>query len=236
MIRRLVLFDIDGTLLLSGGAGRRAILAALAELEGVAGERVAHIRFDGKTDPQIVGELFEAGGHAPPYAGDRVLRLLDRYLTHLEADLAANGARAEVMPGVRPLLKALGADERVVLGLLTGNVTRGADLKLRAVGLAPEQFRLGAYGSDHAVRAELPAIAVERAVPYFGRRPDGPEVVIIGDTPADVTCGAAVGARALGVATGGFAVEDLAAAGAAAVFADLTDTARVQAAIMGELP
>lgn len=234
MIRRLVLFDIDGTLLLSGGAGRRAILTALAELEGVTMDRVEHIRFDGKTDPQIVGELFAAGGHAPPYDAARVLRLLDRYLTHLEADLAVNAARAEVMPGVRPLLETLGRDERVVLGLLTGNVVRGAGIKLRAVDLAPEQFRLGAYGSDHAERAALPAIALERAEPFFGRRPLGSEVVIIGDTPADVTCGQGVGARSVAVATGGFAVPELAAAGAHAVFEDLTDTARVHAAIVGD--
>lgn len=234
MTRRLVLFDIDGTLLLSGGAGRRAILAALAEVAAIEAARVDHVRFDGKTDPQIVHELLDAGGHAPPYAPERVDLVIERYLTHLESDLAVNGHRSTVMPGIPELLRTLGGDDRAVLGLLTGNVSRGADLKLRAVAIAPEQFRVGAYGSDHAIRSELPPIAADRAAPLFGRRPTGTEIVIIGDTPADIACGVPVGARSIGVATGSYRVDDLARAGADHVFADLSDTERVAAAILGD--
>ncbi len=233
MTRVLVLFDIDGTLLLSGGAGRRAILSALTEEAGELPGAVDQVRFDGKTDPQIVGELLDAAGHQAPHPPDRVDRVLERYLVHLEADLAHTAHQATVMPGVFPLLQALGSDDRVVLGLLTGNVSRGAAIKLRAVAIAPEQFRVGAYGSDHAVRSALPPIAAARAEPLFGRRPAGSEIVIIGDTPADVTCGLSVGARSVGVATGSYRVADLTRAGADHAFADLSDTERVAAAILG---
>lgn len=231
--RRLVLFDIDGTLLLSGGAGRRAILAALTEDAGIAPDQVDQVRFDGKTDPQIVTELFAAAGHPERPSPERIARVLDRYLEHLERDLAQFADRATVMPGVEDLLESLGQDDRVVVGLLTGNVTRGAVLKLAAVKIRADQFRVGAYGSDHHLRSELPAIAVGRAQVLFGRLPAGDEIIIIGDTPADVTCGRGVGARSIGVATGSFSTESLAGAGADHVFADLSATATVHAAILG---
>src|SRR5690606_22375890 len=97
--KRLVLFDIDGTLLLSGGAGRRAILAALAEEAAIGAEAVEHVRFDGKTDPQIVVELLEAGGDRLSRDQDRIGRVIDRYLAHLERDLAETAHQATVMPG-----------------------------------------------------------------------------------------------------------------------------------------
>ena len=118
------------------------------------------------------------------------------------------------MPGVHALLERLEAEPGVVLGLLTGNVAQGAALKLRSGGIAPERFRVGAYGSDAAHRPDLPPIAARRAEAIFGRVPHGAEVVIIGDTPADVACGAAIEARALGVATGSYSVSDLEACGA----------------------
>ena len=232
----LVLFDIDGTLLLSGGAGRRAVLRAIADEAAIDAETVDRVRFDGKTDPAIVSELFATAGRAGECNPDRIQRVIDRYLIHLEADLAINAHRATVMPGVFALLDRLAADSRVVLGLLTGNVSQGASAKLRAVGIAPDRFRLGAYGSDHAVRSELPPIAVERAVPFFGRQVTGPEVVIIGDTPADVTCGQGIGARAIAVATGGFSTEQLADAGAHAVFGDLSSVDEVHRCIVGSSP
>ena len=119
-----------------------------------------------------------------------------------------------------------------MLGLLTGNVAEGAALKLRAGGIAPERFRVGAYGSDSAHRPDLPPIAARRAATMFGRVPRGAEVVIIGDTPADVACGAGIEARALGVATGAYSVAELAACGAHAVFADLREADAVVEAIL----
>lgn len=231
--RTLVLFDIDGTLLLTAGAGRRAITAALrAEL---ASEEVfEQVRFDGKTDPQIVTELLTLAGH--PAATDRafVMDVCRRYVGLLAEELRRPTAGTRVMPGIGPLLDTLEARADVVLGLLTGNVQDGAALKLASGGLAPERFRVGAYGSDSAHRPDLPAIAAGRAEPHFGRRPAGREVVIIGDTPADVTCGRAIAARAIGVATGSYTVEALDDAGAHRAFADLSDTERVLEAILGD--
>jgi len=231
MKSRLVLFDIDGTILLTAGAGRRAITTALREEVGVV-DAFQQVRFDGKTDPQIVGELLAAAGHAAPHEAERVEALCRRYVALLEAELAHPESSTTVMPGVHDLLDALEARREVVLGLLTGNVAEGAALKLRAAGLAPARFAVGAYGSDAAHRPDLPAIAARRAESHFGRVPSGHEVVIIGDTPADVACGAPIGARAIAVATGAYTEADLAACGAHAVFADLSDTRRVLAAIL----
>jgi phosphoglycolate phosphatase-like HAD superfamily hydrolase len=229
-LRKLVLFDIDGTILLSAGAGRRAITAALAEEIGDAAA-FHRVRFDGKTDPQIVLELLEAAGHAGPHAGDRVLALCERYVSLLEEELAsATGMR--LMPGFPAILDRLEATAGVVLGLLTGNLARGAALKLRAAGLDPGRFRVGAFGSDSGHRPDLPAIAAERAAPIFGRVPAGAEVVIIGDTPADVACGSGIGARAVAVATGSYGVAELEACGADAVFTDLADVDAALAAIL----
>jgi len=229
--RKLVLFDIDGTLLLSAGAGRRAILAALGEvIPEVAA--VQAIRFDGKTDPQIVLELLLAAGAPGPHDAAKIATLLERYVTHLEQDLAVRGHHSRLMPGIPELLDDLEADPGVVLGLLTGNVIAGARLKLLAAGLDPARFVVGAYGSDHARRGELPPIAVKRAEAHFGRVPTGAEVVIIGDTPADVSCGTCIGARSVAVATGGFSVAELEAAGAHAVFADFSDLVRAREAIL----
>ncbi len=229
--RRLVLFDIDGTILLTAGAGRRAILAAITEEVGdVAVMR--EVRFDGKTDPQIVTELLEAAGHPGPHRSERVQALCSRYVTLLQHELRQPTSRTTVMPGVHPLLDRLEREEGVVLGLLTGNMLQGAALKLRAAGLEPARFRVGAYGSDAAHRPDLPAIAARRAEPYFGRIPAGPEVVIIGDTPADIACGAGIAARAVAVATGAYSVADLMACGPHAAFEDLSDTDRVVEAIL----
>jgi phosphoglycolate phosphatase-like HAD superfamily hydrolase len=192
----------------------------------------AGIRFDGKTDPQIVAEMLQAAGQREPQESERVLRLCRRYVGLLARELERPTNRTTLMPGVEPLLNRLERTPGVLLGLLTGNLAEGAALKLRAAGIAPARFAVGAYGSDSARRADLPAIAAARAEPYFGRVPRGHEVVIIGDTPADVTCGSAIGARAVAVATGGYSVDDLASHGPHAVFADLSDTDRVLAAIL----
>lgn len=231
MKRKLVLFDIDGTLLLTAGAGRRAITAALAEHVG-ASAAFHGVRFDGKTDPQIVRELLEAAG-AEALDEERIGACCERYLALLERELAAPGTVTTLMPGVTELLDALEREAHVLLGLLTGNMAAGAALKLRAAGLDPGRFVVGAYGSDAADRPALPPIAARRAEPHFGRVPAGHDVVIIGDTPADVTCGQCIGARALAVATGAYSPAELDAAGAHAVFSDLSATDDVLAAILG---
>lgn len=231
-MQRLVLFDIDGTILLTAGAGRRAIVAAINELVGPA-SGMHQVRFDGKTDPQIVAELLAAAGHPGPHPAGRVEALCARYVDLLQHELQQPACRTTVMPGVLPLLDRLEKESGVVLGLLTGNMARGAALKLRSAGLDPGRFRVGAYGSDSAHRSELPPIAARRAEPYFGRVPSGSEVVIIGDTPADIACGACISARAVGVATGAYSLSDLMSCSPHAAFDDLSDTERILEAIFG---
>jgi phosphoglycolate phosphatase len=229
--RKLVLFDIDGTILLTAGAGRRAIVAAVAaEVENP--EVFEGIRFDGKTDPQILVEMLAAAGQPEPHGSPRIRALCERYVGLLALELERPSTHTTIMPGVHRLLDRLEAEPGVVLGLLTGNLEEGAALKLRSGGIAPERFRVGAYGSDAAHRPDLPPIAARRAAPIFGREPRGAEVVIIGDTPADVACGTGIEARALGVATGSYSVADLTACTAHAVFEDLRETERVLEAIL----
>jgi phosphoglycolate phosphatase-like HAD superfamily hydrolase len=229
----LVLFDIDGTILLTAGAGRRALTAAMAAELSQGGD-LDRVRFDGKTDPQIVRELLELVGHPGAEDGIFIENICRRYVRYLEDELRHPRTRTTVMPGVAQLLDTLERLEGVMLGLLTGNVMQGAALKLAAAGIRPDRFRVGAYGSDSAFRPDLPALAARRAEPHFGRELRGREVVIIGDTPADVTCGQAICARAIGVATGSYSVESLTAAGAHAAFPDLSDTHQVLEAILGE--
>ncbi|HEY3934167.1 MAG TPA: HAD family hydrolase [Gemmatimonadales bacterium] len=231
MIRRLVLFDIDGTLLTSAHAGRRALRSAFeAEYDDLA--FFDAVRFDGKTDPQILVELHHAAGAPARATQTAITAALDRYVLHLEREVAERGNLVRPCPGIPELLDALAARDDVVIGLLTGNIVPGARLKLGAAGIDFDRFRIGAFGSDSAHRPDLPAIAAERARGWFGHIPAGNEVVIVGDTPADVTCGLGIGARSVAVATGSYSVNDLIAAGAFAAFATLADTAAVVAAIV----
>ncbi|HVA58379.1 MAG: HAD family hydrolase [Gemmatimonadaceae bacterium] len=227
---KLVLFDIDGTLLNSDGAGRRAIQRALVESFGTAGPEQHW--FDGKTDPQIVHELMALAGIDRDVVEARLDHVFTRYVELLRDEIGRPGHAAAIYPGVAELLDALEATNGVTLGLLTGNVEAGAHVKLGAVGIAPARFRVGAFGSDHAVRAELPAIARARAGAMLGCELPGQAMVVIGDTPADLTCGLGVGARAMGVATGRYSVAELGAYQPAAVVANFRDTAAVVDAIL----
>ena len=228
---RVVLFDIDGTILWTDGAGRRAVHQALEDVFG--GPVPQGLEFDGKTDPQIVRELMQLAGVTHGDIDGRIAHALERYVELLHGELGALEDHDHVLPGIRELLDALERRDDVLLGLLTGNVFPGAVAKLTAVGIDAGRFRIGAFGSDHAHRPELPAIARERAEALLGRQIPGSDVVVIGDTPADMGCGRGIGARAIGVATGRYSVEDLSACGAAAVFNDLSRTEDVVRAIMG---
>jgi phosphoglycolate phosphatase-like HAD superfamily hydrolase len=229
MSTKLVLFDIDGTILSGGGAGKRAVTRALVEVFGSAGP--TDHRFDGKTDPQIVRELMRLEGHGDSHIDERMPRLLARYLEHLDEELR-RPPHARLLPGVGELLDALEARSDIVLGLLTGNLAAGARAKLAAVGIDPDRFRVGAYGSDHETRGELPAVAQRRAREELRIDVPGHDVVVIGDTPNDLQCGQAIGARAIGVATGHYSADELLAYRPAAVFQDLSDTPTVVAAIV----
>jgi phosphoglycolate phosphatase len=228
---RVVLFDLDGTLLSSGGAGRRAIQRALMETFATAGPNDHW--FDGKTDPQIVRELMQRAGVDGAVVESRMEALLARYVECLHEDLAMPDHGAHALRGAAELLDALDERDDVTLGLLTGNVEAGAHAKLGAVGIDPARFRVGAFGSDHALRPELPAIAQRRAREILRRDVRGDEMIVIGDTPADLTCGLSIGARAVGVATGRYSVEQLGAYEALAVFEDLSDTPAIVAALVG---
>ena len=218
---RVVLFDIDGTLLASGGVGRRAMEGALMAHFGTIGP--THYRYDGKTDKQIARESMRLAGFADADIDARMPALLADYLTRLERTVSSGEHGVRMHLGIPVLLDALESRADVLLGLLTGNVAPGAALKLRAAGLVPDRFRVGAFGSDDEHRPALPAIAQRRAADVLGRDVPGGQVVIIGDTPADVECGRGIGARAVAVATGHFTTADLAAYDPHAVFEDFTD-------------
>ena len=229
---KLVLFDIDGTILLTEGAGKRALHRALIEVFGHTGPN--DYLFGGKTDPQIVRELMRLEGHGDSHIDERMQTLLDLYVTYLQDELRTGAASVYVMPGIRELLDALETRHDVILGLLTGNLEAGARAKLNAASIDPDRFRVGAYGSDHEMRGELPAVAQRRARDELGVNVTGHDVVVIGDTPADLTCGLAIGARAIGVATGHYSVDDLRQHEAAAIFQDLSCTEDVVRVIVAD--
>jgi phosphoglycolate phosphatase len=226
---KLVLFDIDGTILWSDGAGRRAMTEALMNVFGGAGPTDYH--YDGKTDPQIVRDLMRADGHTDDIIDERIDPLMQRYLGGLERELAG-GTRAHVFDGVRDLFDLLEERGDVILGLLTGNLREGAAIKLRAAGIDISRFKVCAFGSDHHARAELPALAQRRAKEDLGLDIPGDHVFVIGDTPADITCGQGIGARAIAVATGRYTPEELARHHPYALFSSLADTAAVMKVIV----
>ena len=227
---KLVLFDIDGTLIWTDGAGRSAIQAALLAEMGTTGP-IDSFRFDGRTDREIVRALMVAAGHPNGESADHIDAVCRRYVELLAIELHHPDRKMHVYPGVNELLDALTARTDAIVGLLTGNLARGAELKLRRAGIDFGRFRMGAFGSDSAERSELPAIAAGRAADLMGSEPSGEDIVIIGDTPSDVRCGQPVGARAIAVATGSYSVDELREVGPHAVFQDLSDTESVLASI-----
>ena len=227
---KIALFDIDGTLLWSRGAGRRAMERALDAIAGSRG--AADHRYDGKTDRQIVREAMHHAGFSDAGVDAAMDRVIARYLDELAIELDRADHGVELLPGVSEVLDALESRDDVVLGLLTGNVVAGAERKLRSAGIDFARFSVGAFGSDGEHRHDLPAIARARASAHTGRAVSGAACVIIGDTPNDVACGRSIGARAIAVATGHFDVPSLRACDPHAVFADLTDTAAVVRAIV----
>lgn len=234
-MERLVLFDIDCTLINGHGAGKRAVLRALRDVYGVEGE-LGGYSFHGRTDPVIVRELVtlwsrrRPNGHDARAIEDRLDACLARYVELLRDEIEQG--QIEVLPGVKELVPALAADPRALPGLLTGNVEAGARLKLASTGLMP-YFSVAAYGSDARSRPGLPEVAVRRAAAITGRRFSGKEIVIIGDTPADITCGAHLGVRTIAVATGRYSAEDLAAHSPDHIFNDLSDWRAAYEAIFG---
>ncbi len=226
-MRTLILFDIDGTLV-GGGLAKAAFHTAMLETFGTAGE-VDSYDFSGKTDPQIVRELLSAAGLEDAAIEAGFAGLWDRYIEELESRIGSNPMR--LLPGVAGLIEALDSEPDVAIGLVTGNIIRGARLKLGSVGLA-ECFEVGGYGSDHAIRERLPALALERAFEAWGVRFPPESAVIVGDTPRDVECGKHEGTRTVAVATGRVPREQLETTGADAIFDDFSDVAAVMEVLL----
>jgi phosphoglycolate phosphatase len=222
---RLVLFDIDGTLLNSGGLGRASMQRALGMIFGSPGN--PSYRYDGKTDKQIVRDVMRLEGHTDEHIDSRMEKLLDTYLDGLKAGAESGKFNVRPLDGVPEILDALENRDDVVLGLLTGNVEPGARIKLKLAGIDPDRFRVNAFGSDHEHRPELPAIARRRAGEQLGLDLAGDRLVVIGDTPADIECGRSLGAKAIGVASGHYTVEQLKTHNPYAVFPSLKNTAQV---------
>jgi phosphoglycolate phosphatase-like HAD superfamily hydrolase len=227
---RVVLFDIDGTILRSGGVGRIAMERAMHHVFGTTG--TAEYHYDGKTDRQIVREQMLLEGLSNEQIDERMDPLLEAYLGGLTQELSSGDREVYVFPGVLRLLDLLEEEANVVLGLLTGNVADGARAKLSAAGIDINRFKVSAFGSDHEERPQLPAVAQRRASDLLGVDVAGNRIVVIGDTPADIRCGESIGARAIGVATGRYSVAELEAHGAYAVFENLADTDEVMKRIM----
>lgn len=216
----LFLFDIDGTLVDTGGAG----MAALEETtRAVFGEAGPPLDLAGSTDLGIVIGIHEHFSIEP--TRERLDRYLEIYQQRLDWNLAHGGFPGHVLDGVNVLLENLASRTGVTLGLLTGNIAGGAASKVRHYGLAG-YFPFGAYGCDHPDRNRLGPIALERAAEHAGRSFTPDETWIIGDTPKDIACAKAIGARCLAVATGRFTMTELESHGADLAVATLEHAAR----------
>ena len=218
-MRRVAFFDIDGTLM-TGGPAKNAFCGAMIDTFGTVGN-VEEVSFGGKTDPQIARELLVGIDYSVDLIEERFPSLWHSYTERLADELTQ--CPMQVLPGVHELLNILKRMDVVGVGLLTGNIARGAQLKLDSAGLT-EHFVLGSYGSDHEEREHLSRIALQRARDMWNPALCPEHTVVIGDTPRDVDCGLAIGARTLAVATGSFSSSQLAKAGANRVVIDLTDT------------
>jgi phosphoglycolate phosphatase-like HAD superfamily hydrolase len=223
----LILFDIDGTLVLTGGAGERAMNRAFAELAGVAGA-FHGIQMAGRTDPIILDEAVSRAGLA--WSGAERDRFRARYCELLHDELQTPNPKCRAMPGVESLVGSLAADRSLFVALLTGNYAEGARVKLSHFDLW-RHFRCGAFGDDAEERAALVPVAVARARGMGLAEVPVERVVVVGDTPLDVACARANGVRAVAVATGPYSERQLADSGAHAVLPDLSDAAAFKRAI-----
>ncbi len=222
---RLVLWDIDGTLLQTEGAGRDAMSAAGLDLVGRP-FAMDGIRTSGRLDPHIWRDIAAAHGIADPDAAERAFRTA--YYDRLKIRLGG-GPPARALPGAVELVAELAVRDGFVQGLLTGNYPETGALKLQSAGLAVERFPVQAWGSDGVRRPDLVTVALERARALLGARPREQDVVVIGDTPNDVACAKEHGCRCLAVGTGTFSVAALEETGADWVRKDLSDRAAILA-------
>jgi phosphoglycolate phosphatase len=202
--KRLLLFDIDGTLIHSGGAGVHALKSAFTERFGVIDD-LHDIEIAGMTDSGIVVSILNK--HKIPATNENISAFLDSYVHFLSLELPRRMGR--LLPGVLELLEKLKLRPHLVLALLTGNVSRGAQLKLEHYGVW-HFFEFGAFADDHHDRNRLGTVARARAKEKHGRQFSASEIDVIGDTPRDIACGKAFGARTIAVATGTWSRDQLA--------------------------
>jgi phosphoglycolate phosphatase-like HAD superfamily hydrolase len=219
-MKTLLLWDIDGTLTLSGDAGMAALQAALRREFGVEGPAPTRdIDFAGRTDTWIMRQIFARIGL--PDSPDHLARLLQSYLAELPAALRNPDTR--ILPGVSLALATLAARGDFAQALLTGNVERGARIKLNHHGLS-HYFAFGAFADDSEWRNELGPVALRRAREHYGVEFRPERIFVIGDTPHDIACGKVIGAQTIAVATGRYTADELRAEQPTVVFADLSDT------------
>jgi phosphoglycolate phosphatase-like HAD superfamily hydrolase len=227
---KLLLWDIDSTLLVGDHAGERALVAALRTVFGVAGS-IAGVELAGRTDRLIAGEILRANGIPPTVRA--IHDYLEGYLAALPGEMPRG--RPRLLPGILPALQAVAARPDLAQGLLTGNLARGARIKLEHFD-AWKFFAFGAFADDSPHRNDLGPHALRRAGRHHEHLFDPRTTFVIGDTPHDIACGRAIGAATIAVATGRFNAAELAAHSPSVVFADLSDTAAFLAFIDGHVP
>jgi phosphoglycolate phosphatase len=224
VLPRILLFDIDGTLIraVRRPEYRGLMRDMLTEIFGTCG-RISEVDFGGRTDLSIYREALECEGITMEAIRER-LPVVENKMVEILADLAATGEVFRLCPGVRELLDAMREDQKYFPSLLTGNVERLAEAKLRVVGIQHYFQGRGAFGSDAEDRDHLPAIAAQRVREHFRRHIEPEHFVIIGDTPRDISCARYFGAKVIAVATGGHTLDQLKSYAPDALLEDMTDT------------
>jgi len=213
-----ILFDIDGTLIDSGGAGQAALRSAMTE--GFNVPEPADVPVHGCTDRGIVEGLFNA--HDVEHSEENWTRFRRTYLDHLQRHLPERNGR--VLPGIGSLVQQLTEHEYIALGLLTGNVRAGAKIKLEFFGLF-HHFQFGGFGDHHPHRDDVAREALRGVEGHLSRPLNGDQIWVVGDTPADVRCARAIGARVAAVATGGYSKDELHQSQPDLLLDDLSDSA-----------
>lgn len=204
-MEKLLLFDIDGTLTSTGGAGVRSLTRAFEELFGIS-QAFRSISMSGKTDPLIVEEALNL--HGLDYHQDDITRLQERYIRVLTEEIKKDAPGKRLMPGIRELLTCCAAQKNCILALLTGNWKFGAAVKLNYFDIA-HFFQFGVFADDSAIRSEMVPIALKRCRLLTGKEPEIAQVYVIGDTPRDVQAAAPHGVVTVAVATGKYSMSEL---------------------------
>lgn len=222
--QKILLFDIDGTLLEPAGVGRLCCRRALEDVLGFSGT-FDSVEMAGRTDWQIVNDLLSNAGLAENQIDGYREKIFTALTDHIA--LAAPTSRMHPLPGVLDLLDRLAEEPRYILGLVTGNVRQTVPHKMQAVGIDPALFRFGAFGDEHQDRNNLPTLALHRLGQLLGCQVRPETVLVIGDTPHDIACARHADLKVLGVGTGVFPIEDLAKHQPDYLLKDLSDTEAV---------